>query len=357
MLDVFRAIAVLLVIKVHWLYFDLNLLGRFKDYFLKYQNIENYILYSNRFVHPGVLMFIVLSGFIIHFTNKVAPEQASLKWSGKFILRRFARLYPIFMLGLILGFLVQHFFYAELTSLDLDKFWQNSLFIYGLQYIQQPVINNILVTVESEFWLYVLYAIVFRFLTNKTRWTIFLMICFSVWVYNIQENIATTASIGTLIYWNQHNLIAFLLYWFMGAFAAEVAKKIDVNKLSWLAPLSVILFVVATIPHQPKHVTWYMFNECMMAFAWALLLIKLSRITANNFMIRGFAKIGQAGYSIYATHMCLFMFFTSSYMSTHYADFLHPTYVLIYTLLIAFNIYYLVERPLHLKTKKLFNNW
>lgn len=354
MLDVFRAFAVLLVLKSHWLYFDLNLFGSFKEPYEIYNNFENYILHVYRFIHPGVLMFIVLSGFIIHYTNTASNKSADLRWSLRFILRRFARLYPIFIIALISGYLVQYYLYKELDGFDWDILWQNSIFLYGLQYVHPPAINNILVTVESEFWLYVVYAIIFKYLTNKKRWYALIFVCFLIWFFNVDSNISTTSSVGNVIYWNKHNLIAFLLYWFMGAFAAEIAKTQDTNKISWLAPLCAFLLVLAILPFEKALFSWHMFNELFMALTWSLLLIKLSKIQFDNFLTRLFAKIGQAGYSIYAFHMCLFMLFTSKYMQENYGGYANPYLVFVYTIIICLSIYYLFEKPLHLKTKQLF---
>lgn len=167
MLDVVRAIAVFLVLKSHWNYFDIEKLGWFKEYLTTYSKYETYFLLNNRFIHPGVLIFIVLSGFIIHYTNKTSVTDADCKWSLLFILKRFARIYPVFILALTAGLAVQHFFYQRLTHYDLNVFLYNAFMLYGLDYIQPPAVNNILVTIQSEFWLYAFYGIIFRFLTNS----------------------------------------------------------------------------------------------------------------------------------------------------------------------------------------------
>lgn len=352
-LDIVRGLAVLLVLKSHWLYFDTKFFGWFEEYFLKYRKIEDYILFSNRYVHPGVLIFIVLSGFIIHYTNKTLPYQVDFRWTFRFIMRRIARLFPVLLVGMILGLLVQHFFYADLTLEDVNRLWTNSLFLYGVKYIHPPTLNNILVTVESEFWLYLFYAVVFRFLTNSKAWFLFFVISFAIWILNYHFNMsAPTADVNAGI-WTRNNFYAYLIYWLTGAFCAEIAKNKKNIQISWFLPLSLFLTVLAIIPFQQK--LWNaLFNEFVLSVVIGVILIKLVSIKPMKFLNNTLGLFGRAGYSVYAFHMCFIMMFTSSSIQLLSSTFFSPVFVLIYTLLGTIALYYVFERPLHLKTKEMF---
>ena len=110
-LDVIRGLAALSVFFVHW---D----GSIKPIALyKHQDNEllfdiifqvfKSILWANEGLHPGVVAFVVLSGFCIHLAQSskdiAFPKEKQIL--GKYFLRRFIRIYPVFLFSLALGYL------------------------------------------------------------------------------------------------------------------------------------------------------------------------------------------------------------------------------------------------------------
>lgn len=356
-LDVLRGLAVLLVLKSHILYFDTKYFGWFEVYFIRYMNIEQHLLFSNRYMHPGVLIFIVLSGFIIHYTNSTAPKLADISWSLKFIFKRIARLFPVLFMGMIAGLLVQHFFYKDLNGHDLNSFFENSLFLYGVKYIEPPVLNNILVTVESEFWLYLFYAFVFKFFTNSKFWSLVFFFSVLIWILNFRYNInMVTRGTSNEDIWSRNNFYAYLVYWLVGALAAEISKNKKNIQISWFLPIAIFSTMMAIIPFQ-KALWSVLVNEFMMAVAVATLLIKIVAIKPYRLINLTIGAVGRAGYSIYGFHMCLIMLFTSSSFQLVSPYWFSPAFVLVYTLGISFCIYFVFERPIHLKTKLIFKKY
>lgn len=355
MLDIIRGIAVLLVLKAHWIYFDIEKFGWLKETYISYNTIEQYFLNYNRYVHPGVLIFIVLSGFIIHYTNKTNIASSGFKWTLLFISKRLARIYPVFILALISGFIIQHFFYESLNSFELKVFFLNALMIYGLDYIQPPMVNNILVTIQSEFWIYVFYGLAFPFLTNPRRWLGLISVAFIIWILNYVINTNTsTAALSTLLYWSKNNSFAYILYWCIGAYAAELCKTNKIQNMSWFVPIALFFASVSIFPLQTAK--WsYLLNELLMSIVVGLILIKVSSVNLNNLFIRTTAAFGRAGYSIYAFHMCIFMIFMSPSMKAHDSFLQTPLLVLLYALVLSFMMYFVFEKPLHVWVKNKFN--
>ncbi len=63
----------------------------------------------------GVVFFFVLSGFVLawNYHGEFSAGQVGAVAYRHFALRRFARLYPLYLLALMLATVVQHFHMAE----------------------------------------------------------------------------------------------------------------------------------------------------------------------------------------------------------------------------------------------------
>jgi peptidoglycan/LPS O-acetylase OafA/YrhL len=69
----------------------------------------------------GMTLFFVLSGFVIHYNYRMLATGAGKKGLGTFLWARFARLYPLFILTLLLNIFVSSRF-ARLLGGDSDSF-------------------------------------------------------------------------------------------------------------------------------------------------------------------------------------------------------------------------------------------
>lgn len=106
-LDILRALAALSVLFVHWTkYWDQKLLtGELKEIYGATVEFFSRMFFINHHVNAGVLLFIVLSGFVVHHTT--SNDQVNLKsWRKFFIFKRLARVWPIYILSIIFASIV-----------------------------------------------------------------------------------------------------------------------------------------------------------------------------------------------------------------------------------------------------------
>ncbi|GAA3952851.1 acyltransferase family protein [Chitinophaga oryziterrae] len=114
------------------------------------------------FGQEAVILFFLLSGFVIHYNYSVKPafDRADFLW------KRFVRIYPIFILVMVLSIVLNLVTGARQEHTDMATFFYN---IAGLQdsQLQKPGIgyptfgdNDPLWSLGYEAWFYVFYAIV-----------------------------------------------------------------------------------------------------------------------------------------------------------------------------------------------------
>jgi peptidoglycan/LPS O-acetylase OafA/YrhL len=114
------------------------------------------------FGQEAVILFFLLSGFVIHYNYSVKPvfDRADFLW------KRFVRIYPIFILVMMLSIVLNLATGARQEHMDMTTFFYN---IIGMQdsQLQKPGIgyatfgdNDPLWSLGYEAWFYVFYAIV-----------------------------------------------------------------------------------------------------------------------------------------------------------------------------------------------------
>ena len=104
-LDIVRGMAALSVLLTHWggwtFYFTDSTT---KHVIVFFQNIFKFSLWNGGGIHPGVVIFIVLSGFCIHLPLAASPNLIAQSGFWRiFTLRRSIRIMPVLFIALLLG--------------------------------------------------------------------------------------------------------------------------------------------------------------------------------------------------------------------------------------------------------------
>lgn len=299
-IDLLRGVAVLLVLFTHWsTYWDYTLFLVRHSWIDKILSFFSFTIHIGS-IHPGVLIFIVLSGFIIHLTTSYTPRN-NLSFFKNYIEKRFLRIFPIYFLALILGLLLSLRLGSEFQS-SFSAFLKNVFFLYGIIPTDLPPGNQIMVTVAVEMWLYFSYGIFRPYLNNKKRWGAVLLLGFFLSLINFFANIYKQH----FDYWSYHNFYSFFILWYVGAGFAELAlRNIKLNSY-W------ILLIYFTILSQQ----YFLFFKELTLVVYISLGIVIGALLCNyyNRPVREvvITYIGRAGYSIYAFHIIIFTVFSKT---------------------------------------------
>lgn len=113
-----------------------------------------------RFGIEAVLVFFLLSGFVISLSTE---KSATPNWS-RYVAMRIRRIFPIFLLGLLLSYLASS---LSLGGFQQPDWWNLGANLLMLQDVNKPGIwadpfggNGPLWSLSYEMWFYALYAIV-----------------------------------------------------------------------------------------------------------------------------------------------------------------------------------------------------
>lgn len=229
-LDVIRFVAAILVVLAHFSF------ERFTS---------NYINYFHQFGQSAVIIFFVLSGYVITF---VADKKEN---NGKaYFISRFARLYSVVIPVLILipifdiiGQNINEIMYENyfrdsnyIIRLIANSVFLQQIWFYGFGYLS----NGPLWSLGYEFWYYVLFGLSL-FIEGKKKYFFVLLVAlligpkilllmpvwlFGVWIYNfhksktLNQNLARVLFISTpflfLVCFTQYNEINHYIYSILG---------------------------------------------------------------------------------------------------------------------------------------------
>lgn len=295
--------------------------------------------------NPAVLCFIVLSGYCI---NRNGFRRGGVFNVKKFIIKRFFRIFPVFILssiaGLFLfkcGVMLNEKLFMALTATQNVSFENFLVKISGISsFIPQLHTvsfqgNAPLSTVMVEIWLYILYACIANMSYQgyaTARIMKYLLLFYGInFVY---VNFSTNA-IG---WWHNGSLIAFSIYWWIGAFYSERSSYS-------LVRFSAILYTIFTVLLLFNITTMFAVVElrkvlfCML-FANLLLYIENKKVVLSKFLF-----LGKISYSMYAFHAPLTIYLIAAGYGFN----------IIVPAIIAVSIasYYLIEHPSCILGKKL----
>ena len=177
-LDVLRGLAILLVFLHHSLgaaygYYWQPWKGLFPDF----QSADaHWLLFPLTMGNCGVAIFFVVSGFCIHLSHIRRSSGSSETWKA-FAIKRFFRIYPPYILALLVFYLSWPWRTYSLASPGWQhQFWSHALMLHNLEESTAFGINGSFWSIAVEFQLYLIYPILILLISRfGWRWTLFFL--------------------------------------------------------------------------------------------------------------------------------------------------------------------------------------
>ena len=141
-------------------------------FFINYENVINPTLFQKGFYfitglgHQAVILFFVLSGFLVG--GSFIKSNINVK---NYFISRISRLWTVLIPALLLTLLVDFYFYDPALPfrtpaiLSIDTFLGNVFFLQTI-YFSIYGTNGSLWSLANEFWYYVLFPFMFKFLSK-----------------------------------------------------------------------------------------------------------------------------------------------------------------------------------------------
>ena len=328
------------------------------------------VQFLSSFGYIGVFLFFVISGFCIHLQwakARATGIEPDIRF-GPFWKRRLRRLYPPYIIALIL-FLLIAYSYGEisLTHFFVYDIVMHLLMLHNLDPQTCYTINGVFWTLAVEEQLYLAYFLLL-FVRVRWGWTVTIAVCLGArigWmVFSHLVYLATGFGLPV-----PEAAASHWFTWALGALAVELMfGLIQLPRWARDLRLAVPLIAVATalsyyLPVLPK-------DTLVKNFAWFLLhplwglgfFILINRLviaeqswirrTTLPVVVSIFATVGIFSYSLYLTHELVvtvsWWFTNPAWLQSANALFL----VLPTTIAVAWVFFWFCERPFMVRRKK-----
>ncbi|WP_343523813.1 acyltransferase [Pedobacter sp.] len=330
----------------------LNGLGAHPEQYEWYDKLMVYVFGLFKFGHEAVIVFFVLSGFVIHL------KQADKNYSFQnfkvisYLKKRVIRIYPT----LLVSFLV-----CVLTDLLIYRFATNDLTIFS-KYTLSNFLYNVFLIPEAPIW-----GNNFPVWSLKHEWFFYLLYPLLLWSYQRYKPLPIFISFVLFFAYLLHLRIPFigaaaytLSIWLLGVILASLYKK-DLTLINYIHYLIGLGFVYLLIDRENSD--YYPFLDLcfgLIATGVLALIIKNKLPLVNKFLV-AVSGLGAFSYSLYLLHfpiLNLFKEIALRYTSNHQLPY-HLWGVLlaiIITMPLIYAIYYCTERVAINYKKKSFRS-
>lgn len=292
----------------------------------------------------AVMLFFLVSGFCIHYPYAAKGRQLSTK---SYVIRRFLRIYPAYVAALAFGICIE----LSLSIFNHSPLQLSNQFFPSLLMIQnylggQIVANPSLWSLPVEIELYIAYLVIYGlFLRWGVKPTFIL-------VGSISIAAAIMQTLGNSLL--EGNFATYWIIWCSGAWLAEQSKqgKLPIWR-SWFWWIIAASFCLASIFSLRK------FPLPLQNFSWAsfyfgILFWGLNKSdplkNLSNSIKKSLQFLGNISYSLYLIHYPFFILCGALWLHVYGvkpASFLVPLFLSIISLLPAYALYRLIEKPSH----------
>ena len=316
-------------------------------------------LQSSGELHPAVIGFLVLSGYVISSSFEMKsnlPLAAIKKWA----IRRVFRIYPIYLLGVAFGIIFwslsksnkYNVLLSSTTHLNASCIAAKTTLISALTPLGYPNCalqgNSPLITAAAEMGLYAIYGVILIWLTKRT-FRFMYQIIFTLWLLlTIVTGVLGTAHPNYVAYWIHGSPINYLLPWWVGVLAFQKFAAFSLKKILWLAIPALSLGVIwssyrhSFIKSDSQKFVIIELNLVFLSLAFATLIRLLEAAPQLPKLI---SQVENYGYALYALHAPLSLYLL-------FKNYSYPLIVLINVFVVVV-AYYLVEKPLREYGRKL----
>jgi peptidoglycan/LPS O-acetylase OafA/YrhL len=262
-----------------------------------------------RFGQEAVILFFLLSGFVIHYSYSRKPVEYNV-----FIKDRFLRIFVPLIPALLLSYIISSASEGQLISPDLLSFGANLLMLQDISSLKPGVItdpymgNSALWSLSYEWWFYMIYILLFKFVSQFSR-------C---------SNIVITVSVIAALFYNfipnwGIRIVFYLSIWWSGVVLCERYIKWGSKTFSLLeaarimlptAVVAIALSVGMLMSGSSERVTQlgtYPLLEIRHVVGGLLFVVLI--VTWHNcgwrcfsYIFGGFAIIAPISYAIYILH-------------------------------------------------------
>ena len=328
------------------------------------------IQFLSSFGYIGVFLFFVISGFCIHLQwcrSRSMNEEQSVAF-GKFWKRRIRRLYPPYLIALVLflgltaltvGISVSRFFIYDVAM--------HSLMLHNLDPRTCYSINGVFWTLAIEEQLYLAYFLLL-FLRKRWGWYATLIVCLlarAAWM-TLSHLLWLKSGIGLPV---PEAAASHWFTWALGAIAVEAWFGL-VKLPRWTRDLRIASLLIVSASamayfgsYIPKDTFWHISSWFLLHPLWGIgFFIVLNRaVLAEDGWVRElrlppivsvFATLGVFSYSIYLTHELTIM---QSWRFVNPAAWQMQNVFLITipaTIVVAWVFFWFCERPFMIKKTK-----
>lgn len=313
-----------------------------------------YIFGLFKYGHEAVIVFFVLSGFVIHL-KQASPDFIYSKFSLiEYLKKRIIRIYPTLITSFVLCAAVDYFITritGENLLLRFSKYNVSS-FVYNLFLIPETPIwgyNFPMWSLKHEWFFYLLYPVLLL-LSRKSMYlsTAITTLLFFSYAFGL-----SIPYIGPAAYTLQ--------VWYTGMILAHCYKNKESNLISDFPYLALIILVYPLIDRERVSTYPILDFTFGLIVSGALSMVVLSKSKRLNKLLSRFAWVGSFSFSLYLLHsplIDLFKVIVLQLKSTNELPF-HQWYILISVLVIIpviYFIYYFTERIAIIYKNNIKNN-
>lgn len=320
-LDGIRGLAALYVLVHHarWVLWEGYNQGYLKHP-ASYNILDTILMYLFSFFkygHEAVILFFVLSGFVIHLRYarliRENPEEARFDLVP-YLKRRIRRIYPPLLLALLFTFLLDQTgqylelplyttpsLYASLNENlhpvhNLESLAGNLGFLMNI-YVPVWGTDGPLWSLAYEWWFYLLYPL------------FFIISRFNVWlppvVLLLCSVLANSFQFFPLKLFNE--IFGLMFTWWLGAFLADVFTRripLPFMRLFWFAPVSLAMMTFLLI-FPGIFSANYFYTACALGYLSVFAVLFYFNYKNNLWWLNRLKFLGDISYSVYVLHLPL----------------------------------------------------
>ncbi|WP_048745854.1 acyltransferase [Paenibacillus sp. P22] len=346
-IDHLRGMAALLILFYHGQHFisrDFAFGDKVPDgYWLKTTNPISSLFIEG---HTAVALFMVLSGFIFTY----GAYDKSMNYWG-FIRNRLFRIYPMFLLLMVVGI------YAYPGNFNFIGMLQTLFFLSNAQgSLNLGEFSAMFWTISVEFLFYLIFPFLLRMMRNEGAKKMLLLIVVAIVFRTLAMLFGS--NIRELSYWT---IVGRIDQFIIGMLAAKVFIELKLSRKSWFlifcaSAVLVIteLFAFNRLGGWQISANWKVIWPTTEGTLWAVFIVSYVKVFSENKNIiqKSLSRIGEISFSIYLIHyiivkLVIYRHWTISFSSNAFRDGMLNSLILVVpiTILISILTYHVVEKP------------